>query len=631
MSDILKEIVAKLPERSISHSCFEAANIILYSKDKSIVQGNGSLIKSLVREFKKRIELRPDPELCLNIEETEKIIREIIPEEAVINRILFDEQRSKITIEVEKPGLAIGKNASLLKEIKDKTFWIANITRTPAIPCQIIENIRAVLYENNDERKKFLNRVGHRIYDGWLRGKKQEWIRLSYLGGAREVGRSCIFLQTSESRILIDCGINVANEKEVFPFLEAPEFDINELDAIIISHANLDHACLVPYLFRFGYSGPIYATEPTRDIMALLQFDYIKQIKAEGKEPLYSPDEIKKQIKQCITLSFEEVTDVTPDIRLTFYNSGHVIGSSLVHINIGNGLHNLMFTSNFRMQHTKLLIGAISKFTRLETLMIEATYGGTDCNLPSRVETERQIKTHIKKAIERNGKILMPVSGVGRAQEALLIFEEMFREKTIKEVPVYIDGSVWDITAIHTAYPEYLNNYIKQSIFHKDQNPFLNKNFKNISSRKGRSDLVESEGPAIILATSAMLTTGPSVYYFKELASDQKNMIIFTAFLSNGTLGRRLQAGERTYNFENTAGKNEPIEAKLEIVTIDGFSGNAGRGELMTYLSKLDPKPKRVICSYGETNRVIDLASSIHRKYKIETNTPRNLDTLRLR
>ena len=342
MPDIIKEILSSLPENKISDAVFEGANIVLYTKDMDFFLDNKGIIKEAVDKIKKRIELRPDPSCTLEQEEAQKKIKEILPADSGVGNIIFDAQRSQVIIEVEKPGVAIGKTGELLREIKEKTHWVPLIKRTPAIRSLLIENIRSVLYENSDFRRKFLNEIGHRIYDGWIRGKKNEWVRVSFLGGARQVGRSCILLQTPESRVMLDCGINVAAEGEnMYPQLDAPELKVDELDAIIITHAHLDHSGLLPYLFKVGYRGPVYCTEATRDLMALLQLDMIKIAQGEGKESLYTADDVREMVKHTVCLDYEEVTDVTPDFRITLYNSGHILGSSMVHLHIGNGLHNL--------------------------------------------------------------------------------------------------------------------------------------------------------------------------------------------------------------------------------------------------------------------------------------------------
>ena len=187
---------------------------------------------------------------------------------------------------------------SLLKEIKKQVLWVPIIKRTPSIRSIIIENIRNVLYENNDYRKKFLNKIGKRIYEGYTRERKHEWVRVSFLGSGREVGRSCLLLQTQESRILMDCGINVAaSENDAYPMLDAPEFKLEDVDAIIATHAHIDHIAMIPLLYKYGFTGPTYATEPVRDIMALLCLDYIEIAQKEAKKAPYSSSDIKNMVK----------------------------------------------------------------------------------------------------------------------------------------------------------------------------------------------------------------------------------------------------------------------------------------------------------------------------------------------
>ncbi|MGM5485551.1 MAG: beta-CASP ribonuclease aCPSF1 [Nanobdellota archaeon] len=630
MADIIKEILKNLPDDKISDAVFEGANIVLYTKDKDFFLNNNGMIRDIVNKIKKRIELRPDPSITMDMEEARAKISEIIPEDAKMDNVIFDPQRSMVVIEAEKPGLVIGKQGSLLRELREKTLWVPLIKRTPAIRSDLIENIRSVLYQNSNERRKFLNKVGHRIYDGWIRGKKSEWIRVTYLGSGRQVGRSSILLQTPESRILLDCGMDIANEDEAYPFLEAPEINLKEIDAIIISHAHLDHCALVPYLIKYGYEGPIYCTQPTRDVMALLQLDLIKIQRGEGKEPLYTSDEVKKMVKQTIPIDFEEVTDITPDIRITLYNAGHTLGSSMVHLHIGNGLHNLLYTGDMKYGKTKLLDPAVTKFPRLETLMLEATYGGKDNVLPSRQEDENNFGSIVKQTIKNNGKVLVPVLGVGRAQEVMVLVEEMIRKGQLPDIPIYIDGMVWDVMAIHTAYPEYLNSNIRNSIFHKNQNPFLFESFKRIGSQKERKEVLESEGPCLVLATSGMLVGGPSVEYLKAFGSYSKNSLIFVSYQGEGSLGRRIQRGERDIAFRNGM-RNEMLQIKMNVHSIEGFTGHSGRQELMNFVKRSNPKPKKVIINHGESSRTLDLASSLHKAFRIETIAPRNLESIRIR
>ncbi len=630
MADIIKEITKNLPEEKISAAAFEGANIVLYTKDKGFFLDNEGTIKRAVDEVKKRIELRSDPSITAEQEIAEEAIRKLIPEEAKVGNILFDPERSQVVIEAEKPGLAIGKQGSILHDIRRETLWVPVIRRTPAIRSKLIENIRAVLYQYSDYRRKFLDKIGHRIYDGWIRGKKNEWIRVTYLGSGRQVGRSCLLLQTPESRVMLDCGVDVASPAEPYPFLESPDFNINELDAVIITHAHLDHVGFLPYLFKFGYRGPVYMTEPTRDIAALMLLDYVKIMKSENKEPIFDVDDVKEMVKHTVTLSYEEVTDVTPDVRITLYNAGHVLGSSMIHMHIGNGLHNLLYTGDMKFGKTSMLEPAATQFPRLETLMIEATYGGKDNLGTQRDESDEALAELIIDVAKNGGKVILPVLGTGRAQEIIVTIHNLVKSGRLEPIPVYIDGMVWDITAIHTAYPEFLNSTLRRQIFHKDENPFLLEIFKEVGSQKERQQVIESTGSCVIIATSGMLVGGPSVEYLRALGEDSKNAMALTCYQGEGSLGRRIQRGEREIAFSNGP-KQEMLQLKCRIETIEGFSAHSNRKELLNFIYKCSPRPKKVIVNHGDSARCLDLASAVHKLNRIETSAPRNLEAVRIR
>ena len=630
-NEIIKEILKNLPSDKISEANFEGANIVLYTKDEDFFMNNSGLIKKVVDSIKKRVELRPDPSITMDMEDAEKEIKKIIPEEAGVDQVFFDPQRSRVIIEAEKPGLAIGKQGSILRDIRSKTLWVPLINRKPAIRSKLIETIRAVLYKNSDYRRKFLDKVGHRIYDGWIREKKEEWIRISYLGSGRQVGRSCLFLQTPESRVLLDCGVDVASEQHPYPFLEAPEFNINDLDAVIVSHAHVDHSGFVPYLFKYGYRGPVYCTEPTRDVMSLMLLDFVKIQRSEGgKDPVFTTDDIKEMVKHTVTLEYNEVTDVTPDIRITMYNAGHIIGSAMVHLHVGNGLHNILYSGDQKYGRTMLLDPAVTIFPRLETLLLESTYGGKEVSQTDRQKSDEDLKKIVMETTKRGGKVLIPTLGVGRSQEIMVVIENMVRTGFMDKIPVYIDGLIWDVTAIHTAYPEYLNSSIRKLIFHKDQNPFLSDIFKRVGSQEERRQLIEETGPCIILATSGMLQGGPSVEYLRHLADNKKNSMIFVNYQGEGSLGRRIQRGEREYAVKNGS-KNEIVQINLEVNTVEGFSGHSNRTQLLNFVDRCEPRPKKIIVNHGDSSRCLELASSLHKNFRVETVAPRNLESVRIK
>ena len=626
--DILKNITDQLGGE-VTEASFEGANIVVYTDNAKFFREGEGKIKEIVSQIKKRIELRADQKILLDKEKTEQEIRKIIPVEAEITEIIFDVQRSIVVIEAKKPGMVIGKQGSILDEVRRTTLWVPQVQRSPTIKSKITENIRDVLYDNNNYRRKFLNSIGQKIYKEWNPEKVEEWVRLTFLGGGRQVGRSCILLQTPVSKVLLDCGIDVASQgTDKFPYLDIPEFNLSQLDAIIISHVHLDHVGLLPYIYKMGYRGPVYMTAPSRDIAALLSLDFIGVAYKQASKPLFDSTDIKEMVKHSICLNYNEVTDITPDIRLTFYNSGHVLGGAVSHLNIGNGLHNLVYTGDFKYAHSRLLDPAIASFPRVETVITESTYGSKNDSFPPRKETEDKLIEIVKKTIERTGKILIPELGLGRAQETMLILEDAMNEGKIPKVPIYIDGMIWDINAIHTAYPDFLSSKLRTDVF-QDNNPFMSEFFCRVGSPQERKNVIEG-GPCIVLATSGMLVGGASVEYFREFAGNKNNTLIFVCYQGVGSLGRAVQDGMSETRMQ-VDGKEETVKIEFEVETITGFSAHAGRNELLSFFNNLTPKTKKIIINHGEVSKSLDLASALYKLNHVETIVPRTLETIRLR
>lgn len=628
MADILKNIKEQLNAK-LTEANFEGANIVLYTDNENFFKEGEGKIKEIVEQIKKRVELRADPKILPSTEETEKKIRKIIPEEAEITDIFFDYHRSIVVIEAKKPGLVIGKQGSIFSDIRQETLWTPQVQRSPIIKSKITESIREVLYANNNHRRKFLNSVGEKIYKEWNAEKMEGWARVTFLGGGRQVGRSCLILQTQNSKILLDCGLDVASSgAEKFPYFQVSEFNINELDAVVITHAHLDHVGLLPYLYKMGYKGPTYMTFPSRDLAALMALDFIGVAYKQAAQPLFSSTDIKEMVKHTICLNFNEVTDIASDIRLTFYNAGHALGSAMAHFNIGNGSHNFLYTGDFKYARTRLLDPAVASFPRVESVLCESTYGAKGDILPPRIESEDKLIEIVQKTVERGGKVLIPELGLGRAQETMLILEDAMKRGKLKEIPIYIDGAIWDINAIHTAYPDFLSTHVRSQIF-QDQNPLASPVFARVGSPMERKQVVEG-GPCLVLATSGMLVGGASVEYFREFAGNEKNSIIFVCYQGVGSLGRQVQEGMQETRMM-VDGREEQVKINLEVHTILGLSAHAGRNEITSFFNNMRPKPKRIIINHGEVSKSLDLSSSLYKMNRVETEVPRNLETIRLK
>ena len=283
-----------------------------------------------------------------------------------------------------------------------------------------------------------------------------------------------------------------------------------------------------------------------------------------------------------------------------------------------------MYTGDFKVKNSRLFDGAMMQFPRLETVMMESTYGLAQDIMPPREDCEAEIEKIIRETLARKGKVLIPSLGVGRSQEIMLILEKMAREEKM-DFKVHLDGMVWDVAALHNAYPRFLKKEVREKIFYEGQDPFLSPIFHRIGSGKERAELIEG-GPCVIIATSGMLTGGPSLEYFKKLADNPKNSMIFVNYQGEGSLGKKVQAGASEVQVDN-----DFVKIKLERYTIGGLSGHADRAELMEFVQDVKPRPRKVIIVHGEQSKTLDLASSLHKAFRVETIAPRNLETLRLK
>ena len=620
-TDLFEKVKSNLPDDAkISDIRFEGCEIVLYTKSKEFFVSDSSSIKDLVSSLKKRIILRPDPSICIDAEKATDVINSLVPAEAGLKDIEFEPEFGAVTIEAEKPGLVIGKAGETLKEIRKQTLWLPIVKRAPVIPSDVVKVLRNLIHKESAFRKDFLDKVGKHIHSGW---KPTEWIRLSALGGFREVGRSAVLLQTPESRVLLDCGIKPGSND--YPYLNIPEAEISKLNAVVLSHSHMDHCGMIPYLYEMGFDGPLYLTAPTRDLMVLMCMDYIELTQREGKTPPYSTKGIKEAVKHAICLDYGEVSDITPDMRLTLLNSGHVLGGALVHVHIGNGMYNLLYTADFKFDRTALFEPASNDFQRAETVIIESTYGLPEDLMPKRQDAESNLIEICKKTVERGGKVLLPSFAVERSQDVMVILS-----KAGFEHPIYLDGMVWDATAIHTAYPEYFNRDLQKMILQQGTNPFTGPNFKRIGSEDERRKILENPEPCVIISTSGMLTAGPAVWWLRNLAEDKKNSLVFIGFQGEGTLGKRIQKGWKEVPME-VNGRNAAIPINMEISTVSGLSGHSDYKQLLNYLSRLKQKPERIIVDHGENSKCVDFARTCHNIFRCETLAPKLLETVRLK
>ncbi|HEY6588694.1 MAG TPA: beta-CASP ribonuclease aCPSF1 [Nitrososphaeraceae archaeon] len=650
---IIKTIFDSIPKESqITTARFEGPNIALYTKNPRFSLTELTYyLSSLSKTLKKRFIVRTDQSIRLQEDETRSIVSKILPRDVIVSAVFCDDATGEVILEVNKPESVISET---IINIAQSTGWITHLRRSPHIPSMSINNIHTVLKSSSKERTNFFRELGKRVFREPLIKKGDEnvesenllerasvidkqsktWnnkeVYIFCLGGVKQVGRSCFIVVTSESKIMLDCGINPGenNAIDAYPRIDWFDFKLEDLDAIIISHAHIDHQGFLPTLFKYGYDGPVYCTEPTLPLMNLLQSDSVKIAQNNGLYCPYEVRDINEIIKHCITLPYGKPTDISPDITITLNNAGHIMGSATVHINI-SGAHNILYSGDYKYAKTQLLDSAVSNYPRVETLITESTYGASSDIMPDQGIVYNSFTETINKTLTSGGKVLIPVPAVGRAQEIMLVLDKEMKDGRLIESPIYIEGMISEASAIHMSYAHYLGQDVRRSVSH-GINPFQSEYFTVVNGWGKRDEVLKDQNPAIIMATSGMLEGGPSVEYFKEIATKENNKMIFVSYQINGTLGRRMLDGNTNeVSMMDKNGKVKVIPLKCKTQKIDGFSGHSDFNQILSFVSRI--KPKRVLVNHGERSKSENTASTIYNKLGIRSSVPDNREILKLR
>jgi uncharacterized protein len=655
--DILATVILPSvpPESKITSAKFEGPNISLYTLNpKFSLTELTYYLSSLSRSLKKRFIIRTDPSIRLSEEETRTAILKVLPAGVSISAIFCDDATGEVVLEVNHPELI---TPNMIVSIAENTGWIAHTLRSPHIPSSIINLIHSTLKGSARERSLFLQSLGKRIFrhplvinsegedssngtvkansndqPGGIRNRtrSKEEISLFCLGGVKQVGRSCFIVITSESKIILDCGINPGENSglSAYPRIDWFNFDLDEIDAVVISHAHIDHQGFLPTLFKYGYKGPVYCTEPTLPLMALLQRDSVKIAKNNGTYLPYESRDVNEVIRHCITLPYGKPTDISPDVTITLNNAGHIMGSATVHLNI-SGVHNILYSGDYKYARTQLLDSAVSIYPRVETLITESTYGNSTDIMPDQSTVYRTFTESVNQTLSAGGKVLIPVPAVGRAQEIMLVIDREMREGRLIEAPIFIEGMISEASAIHMSYAHYLGYDVRKSVS-QGVNPFQSEYFTSVNGYGRRDEVLNDENPSIIMATSGMLEGGPSVEYFKEIAPNNLNKIIFVSYQINGTLGRRVIDGRISdASMLDEKGKLKVIPVRCSTQKIDGFSGHSDFNQLLSFVSRV--RPKRVLVNHGEKSKSENMASNIYSRLRIKSMVPDSREIVRLR
>lgn len=613
---IMATILKNLPrECSLTKIEYEGPRIALHTNNPKFLLENNKILPNIVAQIKKRIVLRIDETLRVEEDKFKKIVEKSLAKKSNISDILFDPALGEAVIFLKK-FTEITNIESISDQLTLDTGWKVTFKKAPKM-ISSIKAINKIAKDTADYRVQFFKKVGEKIFRERMNANYEA--SLISLGGFAEIGRSAMILSTNESNILIDCGLNNYTDD---PLLKFPRFDsigkkLSDIDAVLLSHAHFDHTGFLPTLFKYGYQGPVYCTEPTAYLMYILFREYVRN---NGKFAIYNGIDYEKIFSHIIYLNYNIVTDLTPDIKVTSYNAGHILGSSSFHFHIGNGDHNFVYTGDIKFGKSSYLENAVWNFPRVETLLIECTNGGREDSFMTREEAESKLINEVNQVLKAKKIVLMPTQLIGTSQELLVTLDQFIRQKKIKKCKIYMDEILAEINSIHEFDSEFLNKDLHGNIISDEYNPFRSKSISLISDIEG-----QELKTGIVIYPSSTLNCHKTFEYLKKIATDPDNLIIFTSKPNETSLSRQIIEGKKMLSMGR-----ERIEVRCRIESIYSLNSHSDFNQLNAYISRLRSKLKKIIVNHGERSKVQNLSSYSSKVQNVPTQYMLNQEALKL-
>jgi metallo-beta-lactamase family protein len=429
--------------------------------------------------------------------------------------------------------------------------------------------------------------------------------RISFFGAAGEVTGSMHLLEAAGARILLDAGLFQGHRAESMEKNRKLPVDPRRLDAIIVSHAHIDHTGRLPYLVAEGFHGPIYATPATRDLMGVMlpdsaniqESDFRRLAKyghlPADAQPLYRMADAIAVQDLVIGVPYRRPLNVRRHLSLEYHDAGHILGSASVDLRITEGgMHRLVFSGDIGRPGLPIIRDPQPPAGPVDTLIIESTYAG---KVHDPIElAESKLGDIVSRVAARGGKLLIPSFAVGRTQELAYALHALHRAGRIPAVPIFIDSPLAvDATQVFRLHPEIFDR--REMLVAREHELFdfpLVRYVRDVEESKRLNTLA---GPAVIIAASGMVESGRILHHLMNHGGDHRNAILFVGFQAEHTLGRRIQQGADVMKIY---GEEHPRRA--EVISLDGYSAHADRNELRAWVRALGGPIKRAFCVHGE-------------------------------
>lgn len=446
-------------------------------------------------------------------------------------------------------------------------------------------------------------------------------IKLFSLGAAQEVTGSKHILKIDNSYYMIDCGAFQGKRKESDTKNRNFDFDVDNLEAVILTHGHLDHCGLLPVLSKKGFKGNIYATPATRDIANLVMMDsariqahdaefLAKQASRKGEKftwkPIYDENDCIKTANQIVSVSYNRKMFISPHVQLEFFDAGHILGSAFASLTINPNSKNpsketrILYTGDIGRKCKPIIRDPAVDMPAPDYIFLESTYGNRrhEDHLFAMKELERVVRD----ACAKKGKIIIPSFAIERAQELVFYLHLLTDQKKIPVIPIYVDSPMaTNATSVFRVHPECYDEQVNEAFLKHHKNPFGFNSLTFTTSVEDSKALNKKEGPMIIISADGMCEAGRVLYHLANEISDPRNTVLIVGYMAENTLGRRIRDGQKEVRI---LGDMYKVNAKVE--QINAFSAHADYVEMIEWLKEIDTsRLKKIFMVHGETEQQI--------------------------
>jgi metallo-beta-lactamase family protein len=454
-------------------------------------------------------------------------------------------------------------------------------------------------------------------------------IKLGFFGAAGEVTGSCYILTTDRARVMVDMGMHQGEKVADEHNRRLPPVDLSKLDAVVLTHAHLDHCGRLPILIKNGYRGSIHCTASTAEVTSIIlrdsahlqEEDFARSMRhARGDEvdrqPLYRAEDVERTLPHLTPLDYNVVKTIADGISIKLADAGHILGAASVQMTVQDGNHTvtIVFSGDIGQMDAPILRDPITP-TPAEVVLLESTYGDHDHRPHD--ETVAELLSILREAQATGSKVIIPAFAVGRAQDLIFHIGEFLRSGELKNLRVYLDSPMGSaVTALYSRYTDLYDERAKQ-ILNEHMQPLNYPEFAVTPTADDSKRLNDAKGAMVIIAANGMCTGGRILHHLKHNLSDPAAHVVIVGYQGQGTLGRRLVDGAKEVSI---FGQRLPVRAKIH--TLGGFSAHAGQTGLVNWAAPFQQRKPRLFLTHGEDGPRTDLQSRLKKQLGLESEMP---------